>query len=156
MNSSFLVLQRQINRLVTRLLESPVQMTTDKHLQDILSAQTILSETIPSISKGELSALSLNPKEIHRRVKESPEYKAIRKKKAAQGIEIEEIKEGNICLITQKEIQTKQTAPCGHSFDREGLLYLFNASKVHKAPFKCPYIGCQTDWKALKYNPNNQ
>ncbi|KAI5192891.1 hypothetical protein NEMIN01_2271 [Nematocida minor] len=140
-----------VNYLVDRLKQSSEQIVTDKTLRELMLLKILLEENRESIETEEYHNLSIDIEKNKSRIKENKEYAMIRSKKHTD-ITVEETVEGNICLITQKEIEERVEAPCGHAFDKQGLIFLYNNTKGKKK-FQCPYVGCKSNWYALKYNP---
>lgn len=140
-----------VEYLVSRLCQSTEQVVTDKLLKDLLVLRGVLGENKEAIETEEYHKLTIEIDKHREEVKGSKEYSLIRSKKQGE-IVVEETVEGRICLITQKEIEEKIEAPCGHVFDRKGIIYLYKNAKPRKK-FQCPYVGCKSDWYKIKYKP---
>lgn len=137
--------------LVDRLCKSSEQIVSDKVLKDLLVLRAILEENKEAVETEEYHKLNIEVEKSKKAVKDSKEYEIIRSKKKSE-IVVEETVEGHICLITQKEIEERVEAPCGHVFDKKGLVFLYK-NTVNKKKFQCPYVGCKSDWHKLKYRP---
>ncbi|KAH9387448.1 uncharacterized protein NEMAJ01_2344 [Nematocida major] len=152
-NSEGSVLERvsqKVEYLVNLLRTSSEGIVTDKILKEILALHTVLQDNKECIESQEYHKMHIDA-ECRKRVKESRDYTDIRSKRNAEVV-AEDAEEVKFCLITQKEIEEKVEAPCGHVFDKEGLAFLYK-NTPQKKKFQCPYVGCKSDWHALKYNP---
>ncbi|KAI5134533.1 hypothetical protein NEAUS06_1149 [Nematocida ausubeli] len=148
--SALRILDKETEYLIERLKNSAEQIVTDKTLKELVLLRMLLEDNKDAIEKEEYYRIEENL-ENRKKIKENREYQIIQAKKST-GILMEETADGNICLITQKEIEEKVEAPCGHVFDKKGLLFLYKSvSKKNK--FQCPYVGCKSDWHKLKYKP---
>ncbi|KAI5127486.1 hypothetical protein NEPAR04_2065 [Nematocida parisii] len=143
-------LTKGVAYLINRLKECPEQIVTDKTLKELVSLSILLNENKEPIAKEEYHRIEIHP-EHSKRVKDSEDYQLIRSNKNAV-IQMEETTGQDICMITQKEIEERIEAPCGHVFDKKGLLF-FYSTVPSKYKFKCPYVGCKSDWHKMKYNP---
>lgn len=143
-------LAADVDYLVERLHNSTEKPIIDKLLTDIISLKIILEDNKDCIEKEEYYNLRIDP-HYKKRAKDSRDYTIIKGKKNPD-ILVEETTEGNICLITQKEIEERVEAPCGHVFDKRGIEFLYTNTKS-KNNFQCPYVGCKSDWYKMKYNP---
>ncbi|OAG29556.1 hypothetical protein NEDG_00689 [Nematocida displodere] len=154
MNELLLGLEKDLSYLIARLERTQYDTKiTEKSLIELLSAEKVLLLNKEAIKAETYKDMRIIDSEIREAVKTSKTYKFLKSKKKTAGIEVEQTVEGNICLITQKEISDKVEAPCGHCFDREGLSFFHAQTKGGKR-FACPYVGCNSNWHQLRFNPN--
>jgi len=135
--------------LIDRVAKTKDLFLTDRVLSDLFVANILIEREIENIAKEEYHKIDMDIENIAAEVRELEVFREI-KSRRRKGIEVEQEKEGNICLITQKEIEDRVEAPCGHSFSREGVVFLYTNTKGKKG-FECPYIGCKSNW--AKFNP---
>ncbi|KAI5172722.1 hypothetical protein NEFER03_1754 [Nematocida sp. LUAm3] len=144
--------KKEIEYIISRIKTLPFLFISEDHLLSIFTAYALIDENIEHINKEEYHRIEIDQERTIERIKETKEYRDILEKIPISGLEIEKSKEAYICLITQKEIIEPVEAPCGHVFDKDGLLFFYEQTKK-KGKFLCPYVGCSSDWKKSKYNP---
>lgn len=142
-----------VDYLVDLLLRKQTHSLTHKALAELLAQQQLLHEYF-SLPESGRSSFSFEPEQIRKKARTGDVFLSLKKKGGAgSGIEMQSVKEGNVCIITQKEICVPVKAPCGHIFEKEGLCFLHNQAKLAGKRFHCPHLGCESNWQKQGFTP---
>lgn len=143
--------QKDVEYLVDRAVQSKVPLLSPSALVDLLVIKHLIAAETEAILKEDYHQLEINLTELRKEVKNSREFQIIRTRKAGDILDVEQTKEGSVCLITQKPITQKLAAPCGHCFNREGVLFLYENTRSEPKKFACPHLGCEQRWKYSEF-----
>jgi Zinc-finger of the MIZ type in Nse subunit len=106
------------------------------------SARSIVSQKLLlGCTEGELAEMTTS--KLYRKTVYSQAYQRLLQGSEYEGV-LKAGDEASVCAITQRKIEDGVAAPCGHVFEREGVVFYF---KGHKGALKCPYLGCKGLWE---------